>query len=182
MQLRLPREEVTRATAIHFAHGFAADIGGEVQAHPDLVTPYAAELVRWASQCSAGAEMSTGLELEAALYRPVGELLEDYDALVVPTSCVAALDAGEDYAERSLTAGGVELSYYMENFFTPLFNIMSRCPVLAVPSGFGSRNAPTGVQIAGRTYDDMTVFRVGAALEAVRPWTARPVPEVETVA
>lgn len=182
VQLRLPREEVTRATAIHFAHGFAADIGREVQAHPDLVTPYAAELVRWASQYSAGAEMSTGLQLEAALYRPVGELLEDYDALVVPTSCVAALDAGEDYAERSLTAGGVELSYYMENFFTPLFNIMSRCPVLAVPSGFGSRNAPTGVQIAGRTYDDMTVFRLGAALEAVRPWTARRVPEVETVA
>jgi aspartyl-tRNA(Asn)/glutamyl-tRNA(Gln) amidotransferase subunit A len=51
---------------------------------------------------------------------------------------------------------------------------MSRCPVLAVPSGFGARGGPTGVQIAGRTYDDETVFRVGAALEAVAPWDARP--------
>ena len=58
-----------------------------------------------------------------------------------------------------------------------MFNILSRCPVLAVPSGFGARNAPTGVQIAGRTYDDLTVFRIGAALEAVRPWDTRPAVE-----
>jgi Asp-tRNA(Asn)/Glu-tRNA(Gln) amidotransferase A subunit family amidase len=42
--------------------------------------------------------------------------------------------------------------------------------VLAVPSGVGARNAPTGVQIAARTFDDLTAFRVGAAVEAVRPW------------
>jgi aspartyl-tRNA(Asn)/glutamyl-tRNA(Gln) amidotransferase subunit A len=30
------------------------------------------------------------------------------------------------------------------------------------------------VQIAGRTYDDLTVFRLGAALEAVRPWDQWP--------
>jgi len=29
---------------------------------------------------------------------------------------------------------------------------------------------PTGVQIVGRTFEDATVFRVGAALERVRPW------------
>ena len=73
-----------------------------------------------------------------------------------------------------LTVAGVKLDQHLENFFTPIFNIMSRCPVLAVPSGVGPENAPTGVQIAGRTYDDLTVFRVGAALEAVRPWDRWP--------
>ncbi len=53
---------------------------------------------------------------------------------------------------------------------TPVFNIASRCPVLAVPSGFADNGAPTGIQIVGRTYDDVTVFRLGAALEQVRPW------------
>ena len=53
---------------------------------------------------------------------------------------------------------------------TPVFNVMSRCPVLNVPSGFADNGVPTGVQIAGRTYDDETVFRVGAALERERPW------------
>ena len=51
---------------------------------------------------------------------------------------------------------------------------MSRCPVLAVPSGFADNGVPTGIQIVGRTYDDETVFRVGAALEQVRPWFDTP--------
>jgi aspartyl-tRNA(Asn)/glutamyl-tRNA(Gln) amidotransferase subunit A len=34
---------------------------------------------------------------------------------------------------------------------------------------------PTGIQIVGRTFDDTTVFRVGRALERVRPqWFVSP--------
>jgi aspartyl-tRNA(Asn)/glutamyl-tRNA(Gln) amidotransferase subunit A len=29
----------------------------------------------------------------------------------------------------------------------------------------------TGAQVVGRTYDGPTVFRVGKALEAARPWS-----------
>jgi Asp-tRNA(Asn)/Glu-tRNA(Gln) amidotransferase A subunit family amidase len=39
-----------------------------------------------------------------------------------------------------------------------------------VPSGVASNGVPTGVQIVGRTYDDVSAFRIGAALERVRPW------------
>jgi Asp-tRNA(Asn)/Glu-tRNA(Gln) amidotransferase A subunit family amidase len=174
VDLRLPRDEVMRATAIHFANAFAADIGREVESHPELVNAYVADMVRWARECSAGGDVATGLALEAKLYEPVGALLEAYDALVVPASCVAGLDAGEDYIEATIDAGGVALDFPLENFLTPVFNIMSRCPVLAVPSGIGARNAPTGVQIVGPTYDDLSVFRVGAALEAARPWDRWP--------
>ena len=172
--LRLPRDDVMRATAIHFAHGFAAWIGGEVERHPELVNPYVVDMVRWSHECSEGADVATGLTLEAGLYEPVGELFQTYDALIVPTSCVAGLDAGEDYVAARVRVNGEELPYYLANFFTPVFNIMSRCPVLAVPSGVGARNAPTGVQVAGPTYDDLAVFRVGAALEALRPWDRWP--------
>jgi Asp-tRNA(Asn)/Glu-tRNA(Gln) amidotransferase A subunit family amidase len=47
--------------------------------------------------------------------------------------------------------------------------MLSRCPVLAVPSGTAENGVPTGVQLVGRTYDDETVFRAGAALETARP-------------
>jgi Asp-tRNA(Asn)/Glu-tRNA(Gln) amidotransferase A subunit family amidase len=57
---------------------------------------------------------------------------------------------------------------------TPLFNVASRCPVLAVPSGFASNGIPTGIQIVGRSYDDESVFRAGAAFESVRPWFDAP--------
>ena len=155
VDLRLSRSEVMRATAIHFANGFAADIGRDVQAHPELVNEYVTDMVRWAQECSGGADVATGLALEARLYAPVGALLTDYDALVLPTTCVAGLDAGEDYVETKLAvAGGAVLEFSLENFLTPVFNIMSRCPVLAVPSGIGARGAPTGVQLVGRTYED----------------------------
>ena len=46
------------------------------------------------------------------------------------------------------------------------FNLFSRCPVLAMPSGLAGNGVPTGVQVVGRTYEDVSVFRVGAAIEA----------------
>jgi len=56
---------------------------------------------------------------------------------------------------------------------TAPFNIANRCPVLAVPSGTADCGIPTGVQIVGHPFDDATVFRLGAALEVVRPWADR---------
>ena len=56
---------------------------------------------------------------------PVGELFERYDALVVPTSCAASLQAGDDYLDN-LTVAGVKMAQHLENFLTPVFNIMSR--------------------------------------------------------
>lgn len=179
VDLDLPREEVMRATAIHFHHGFAAQIKTDISAHPDLACDYVHGMVAFSEQYSAGLGVAAGLEIEARLYLPVGALLETYDALVIPTSCAASLTAGESY--MSHTEGDTAaVADHLENFLTPVFNIMSRCPVLAVPSGFGTRGGPTGVQIAGRTYDDETVFRVGAALEAVAPWDVRP--ELEAIA
>ena len=46
--------------------------------------------------------------------------------------------------------------------------------MLAVPSGFADNGVPTGMQLVGRSYDDVTAFRVGAALERMRPWLDRP--------
>nr|WP_267895071.1 amidase family protein [Pseudonocardia dioxanivorans] len=50
------------------------------------------------------------------------------------------------------------------------FNLVSRCPVASVPSGFSSAGVPTGLQIVGRTYDELSVMTAAAAVEAARPW------------
>ena len=54
------------------------------------------------------------------------------------------------------------------------FNICSRNPVLVRPAGFATNGVPSGLQIVGRRYDDVTPFRVGAALEQARPWLDAP--------
>ena len=56
---------------------------------------------------------------------------------------------------------------------TAHFNVCSRSPVMAVPSGFADNDVPTGVQLVARPYDDLTAFRAAAALERTRPWANR---------
>ena len=90
--------------------------------------------------------------------------------ILTPTVGTRGLVAGDDYVGHGLEVGGKQLDFYFQSIMTPLFNIASRCPVLNVPSGFGDNGVPTGLQIVGRTYDDVTAFRVGAALERERPW------------
>jgi Asp-tRNA(Asn)/Glu-tRNA(Gln) amidotransferase A subunit family amidase len=170
VDLVLEQDKVMRATAIHFHLGFGAYIGAEAAAHPDLVTDYvAAFAATLAAQAEGGSLMEKHM-LESELYAPVGTLLETYDALVCPTLGTRGFVAGESYVGAGITVDGRELEDTFRASLTPVFNIMSRCPVLNVPSGFAENGVPTGLQIAGRTYDDLTPFRVGAALEAVRPW------------
>jgi amidase len=166
----VPRADVELATAIHFHLIFADWIGREVAAHEDLVCGYAREMARWCAEVSAGHSLYDKLALEARIYAPVGALLEEYDALICPTSATRGLLADDTYVGHGLEVGGEEVDFYFSALMTPVFNVMSRCPVLNVPSGFADNGVPTGVQIAARTYDDETVFRIGAALERERPW------------
>jgi Asp-tRNA(Asn)/Glu-tRNA(Gln) amidotransferase A subunit family amidase len=42
-----------------------------------------------------------------------------------------------------------------------------------VPSGLSRDGVPTGLSVVGKTYDDVTAFRVAAAHEATSPgWTS----------
>ncbi|WP_324905371.1 amidase [Baekduia sp.] len=179
VDLVVSRAKVERATSIHFHLGFGAWIGAETAAHPELATDYAAAFADQLAERAEGGTLMEKNTLEAELYAPVGELLEDFDLLVCPTVGTRGLVAGDSYVDHGLTVGDVDLDFSFGASLTPVFNIMSRCPVLAVPSGFADNGVPTGVQLVGRTYDDVTPFRVGAALERVRPWPlVAPVTEV----
>ena len=109
--------------------------------------------------------------MEGELWLPLGELFETYDALICPTWAVTGIPAGDSLIGQLFEDGGPNDRQFT-CFMTTPFNLFSACPVLAVPSGIAPSNGvPTGIQIVGRTYDDVTAFRVGAALERVRPWT-----------
>jgi aspartyl-tRNA(Asn)/glutamyl-tRNA(Gln) amidotransferase subunit A len=165
-------ELVMGAARRHFGAIFGAGIGELVAEAPDLVNDY---LHAWATEAQATlAEPGSflrGLELEQAMWEPVGRLFETYDALVCPTWAVTGIPAGDSIL-GTLTEGGGPNDRQFMCFMTTPFNVLSPCPVLAVPSGVAPSNGvPTGIQVVGRTYDDVTCFRIGAALERERPWT-----------
>jgi Asp-tRNA(Asn)/Glu-tRNA(Gln) amidotransferase A subunit family amidase len=114
-----------------------------------------------------------GLALEAQIYAPLGELLEDYDALVCPTFAVPALPAEYDNGS-AVQINGQTYDDWMDVLMTVPFNIASRCPVMSVPSGLSRDGVPTGLSIVGRSYDDVTVFRIAAAHEERYGWYGTP--------
>ncbi|HMK12011.1 MAG TPA: amidase, partial [Acidimicrobiales bacterium] len=170
VDLQVPRELILRVAAIHFNLMFAAWIGSVIEEHGDLMTDYAIEFPRSMAEFAGDAGLVEELTLQAQVCEPVGALLDEFDALVCPTLASRGLTAGESYIGQVVKVGDTEVTNYFDTMMTAPFNVLSRCPVLAVPSGVADNGVPTGVQIVGRTYDDETVFRIGAALERVQPW------------
>jgi Asp-tRNA(Asn)/Glu-tRNA(Gln) amidotransferase A subunit family amidase len=173
-EVRLPwtLETIARAARIHFGMIFGPSVREIFEQHADELTSYAQRFVLEAAEVSKD-DFVTGLELEGQIYAPLGELLDTYDALICPTLAVPALpaeyDVGDPVPDRG--SGGDWLDVLM----TLPFNIASRCPVLSVPSGRSRDGVPTGLSVVGRTYDDITAFRVAAAHEAA--FTLLDVPE-----
>ena len=102
----------------------------------------------------------------------LGPIFRDFDAFICPTVSCPEVPA-ENWQKSELVINGHSLTD-TDTAMTALFNMFSRCPVLAVPSGMSDNGLPTGMQIVGRPLDDPTVFRVAHALERQRPWLDDP--------
>ncbi len=168
---------MNKAAAVHFQTMFAAWIGSVAEEHGDLLNDYAIEFARTTAEDGKDMGVLDGMLIETEMWKPIGDLFERYDVLLAPTMATRGLVAGDGYVGKGLEVGGVMLDSYADTLMTPVFNMFSRCPVLNVPSGFADNGVPTGLQIVGRTYDDVTTFRVGAALERVRPFWAGQTPQ-----
>jgi Asp-tRNA(Asn)/Glu-tRNA(Gln) amidotransferase A subunit family amidase len=174
VDLSVDRALLDRAIGVHYQTMFAAWIGGVAEEYGDLLNDYSIEFARLTGERGAGVSVLEGMEIETQIWRPIGTLFEEYDVLIAPTSASRGLVAGDGYVGKTIEVGGEVLPSYFDALLTPLFNLASRCPVLNVPSGFADNGVPTGIQIVARTYDDVTAFRVGAALEHVRAfWAGR---------
>ena len=152
-------EDVTAATRAHFGAMFGGSVAAELREHRDLMTPYT---IRFGEEM-AGVTMADylrGMGVEVRIHAALADIHRRYRALVGPGFGVPKLRAGDDCLD-------VEI---YDMLLTAVFNVCSRSPVLSVPSGSTAEGVPTGVQIAGRPYEDVAVFRIAAALERVRPW------------
>lgn len=127
----------------------------------EIIMPYTRE---FAENAGVPRDYVAGLTSEVEFSLPLSMLFEQYDALLCPTVGAPMIAADTAYATDPIQVGDETYGMY-DVVLTMPFNINGRCPVLAVPSGIGPRGVPSGVQIVGRTFDDATVFQLGAALE-----------------
>ena len=114
------------------------------------------------------------------MYKTLGPILEDYDVLICPTTALPGLPAEHDVLSPDMRINGKPISYanlpgdsYLHWQLSYPFNLIPECPVAAIPNGFTTQGLPTGMQIVGKTYDDVSVFRAAADFERARPWRHR---------
>ena len=171
----LSRDLLNVACGYHFDSVWGRWIAAIIDEHRELLTDHTIAFAEHVALLSGDTGNGwTQIEAEAELWAPIAGVLESYDALLCPTLGTRGLIAGDDYYGHGLEVGGQQLDFYFDTLITPVFNILSACPVLNVPSGFADNNVPTGLQIVGRTFDDATTFQIGAALERERPWLDTP--------
>jgi amidase len=161
-------ERIARTVDIHFGMIFGASMKEIDDQHHDQLTPYVQRLVAESKKISAD-DFYAGLLLEAEFYAPLGQILDDHDALICPTFAVPALPAEYDTGDV-VEVNGTPVARWFDVMMTVPFNIASRCPVMSIPSGLSKDGVPTGLAVVGKTYDDVTAFRVAAAHEARLPW------------
>lgn len=133
---------------------FIESVGNGDPENLERLMPYTRAFI---DAARGGGEYVAGLVGEAEFYEPFGAILERYDALICPTTANTGFAADEPCTDTAEV---------FSQLMTLPFNIIGRVPVLAVPSGRAPNGVPTSVQIVGRTFDDQTVFRIGAAVEA----------------
>ncbi len=162
---------------IRLGHGsqeflFAPGISEAVRDHGDIVSDYVPQLEETALSFNAD-DYRRSLSLAAQVWdQHLGPMFRDHEVFITPTVSCPDIPAG-GWQKDTITVNGKTLTD-TDTAMTVLWNMFGRCPVLAVPSGMTGTGLPTGLQVVGRVEDDVTVFRVAAALEQRRPWLDRP--------
>ena len=111
-------------------------------------------------------DYSASLEKAVEMYDRFGPLMDDYDLFVCPTLMTTGVRNDASWPTSDVEING-EIRQVAEEYWSATFpfNMLSRCPVLSVPSGLAANGVPTGIQMVARTYDDQRVFSAALAYE-----------------
>ena len=110
------------------------------------------------------------VRLRHMLRQQILDALDQVDVLAMPTSSIPASPLPEKAGVESKEAF-MEMLGGRRSFTAP-FNLAS-VPALSINCGFTSEDLPVGLQIAGKPFDESTVFRVAYAYEQATDWHTR---------
>ncbi len=108
--------------------------------------------------------------LRTLMRRDVMAALDRFDVLVLPTQPEAAPKIATETGLTSKEA--VMRQFFGSRSHRSPFNLAG-VPAMAVPCGFTEGGLPISMQIAGRPFDENTVFRVGYAYQQRTGWHER---------
>jgi Asp-tRNA(Asn)/Glu-tRNA(Gln) amidotransferase A subunit family amidase len=157
------------AWVTHWEGLFATIAGQHIPQWQYKMDPFVRGLIHRGLAHSAVRVKQTEM-VRTAMWRKLTPILTDFDLLICPTLAVPALKAEHRNDDPDFKINGKPVDAYLAWALTYPFNLLSQCPVMSVPSGFSESGVPTGLQIVGRPYDDLTVFAAARAFEKSAPW------------
>lgn len=138
----------------------------------DELTPHIKALVARGAKQPAPT-LASFAATRVAMYQSIQPVLQQYDLLICPTLAAPGVLAEHDSMDPNFTINGKPVGAYLEWGLTYPFNMLGYLPVASVPCGFTRQGVPIGMQIVGRPFDDLSVFRAAATFELNRPWHHR---------
>jgi len=141
----------------------AACFGDHLAAHRGSMDPRVVELIERGFATGA-VEFKRLEEVRTQQWQGLAAVFRDHDALICPTMAqpAPAVDLSDGDFDRIDGDGR-----YNGLDMTCPFNFVPQCPALSVPAGTTREGLPIGLQIIGRRFDDISVLRIGATLEAL---------------
>lgn len=99
------------------------------------------------------------IALRSIIRRELESALEDYDAIITPTTPTPAFGIGEKVSDP--------VSMYLSDLFTVPANVAHH-PAISIPSGKNTAGLPFGVQFIGARFAESTLFALGKIIENIR--------------
>ncbi|MHC5060777.1 MAG: amidase [Planctomycetota bacterium] len=160
---------------IFLAVALGGAMGGwlaEMADRTDQMTTYAAHFVEKAASGKYGAVALNQFEnLLKDFYARMAQAVfeKGYDALIMPTLPTSHIPANYDLVKGGYVLQGKKMPGIFIAALTLPWNLLNWCPVVSVPTVLSSQAMPMGMQIVGKPYEDIKVFRIAHAYEAAAP-------------
>ncbi len=156
--------DTVQASIDYLEHLFGTSIAYYLENHAADLTDYA-RIFAEKGQNSTSTKFLKSLEKATEMYSSFTRATKGHSLFICPTNALPAVPADFNQVRDICKINGVEVNPMLGWVMTSPFNMLSRCPVLSVPTGHAPNGVPTGIQLIGQTYRDIDVFRAATAYE-----------------